>query len=158
MVSQRLQELKSDTREARKYWQLTRAEEDRKNYTELKCKYRDEIKRAKGAYLVEEIDAQIEADPWHRAWGRVKRPGTIKRESNLRMEDGTYTKNEEETNRYLINKYFLKDTEEEDNEKMTSIEKMQAAIKKGMHRTEDMCGGSAQYSEKTKETKSHGRG
>lgn len=49
------------------------------------------------------------------------RKRSFKPKSNFERDDGTYTQTEEETDRYLLEKYFPKDDVQEDNEEMTEI-------------------------------------
>lgn len=66
--SENLSRLKSETNKARRFWQISREERDKRPFVELRGKYKQAINRTKKEYITREIDDQIESDPSHRGW------------------------------------------------------------------------------------------
>lgn len=52
------------------------------------------------------MTSSIEQDPWHRAWKLISKKKTYMPAKDLVKDNGTFTNSKEETNAYLLNKYF----------------------------------------------------
>lgn len=107
---------RTKTRRLRRAWQRNKTDATRTEYIECRNEYNKLIKKNKEDSVQRKIDEITEQKPWHKLWKFITKGRNITPKKNYRKEDGTYTQTDDETNRYLLEKYFPEDRREDDNE------------------------------------------
>lgn len=116
-----LRELRSQARGARRIWQLNKTEDNKRIYINKRNDYNKEVKRKKQTHITKELDELVEHDPWAKVWRLIGKKKTFEPKKNYRMENGQYTQTDDETNEYLLKKYFPTDEQENDTDEMRII-------------------------------------
>lgn len=107
-----LEDFRRRTRRLRKTWQreniTEQREENKRAFLVARSEYKKNIQAAKQKAMESRLD-RCAGDPWGEAYKYIREVRATPGSKNIKRRDGTFTTNEDETTKELIDQYFPKE-------------------------------------------------